>query len=126
MGALRDRLLKWQNKLFTFIRHDSVPWNNNNAENAIKQFAYYREDTAEWDEAGEGYSAKGRAQIREAVALERTRLWDSHPRGKEAETGLGREIQKGIGAASVVVNRIVRQAARKRLESKEGEGKKPN
>jgi len=23
-----------------------VPWNNNNAENAIKRFAYYREDTA--------------------------------------------------------------------------------
>src|SRR5207244_6237690 len=31
--------------LFTFIRHDGVPWNNNNAENAIKRFAYYREDT---------------------------------------------------------------------------------
>jgi hypothetical protein len=43
--TLSDRLLKCQDKLFTFIRHDSVPWNNNNAENAIKQFAYYREDT---------------------------------------------------------------------------------
>jgi hypothetical protein len=43
--ALRERLLKCQNKLFTFIRYDSVPWNNNNAENAIKQFAYYREGT---------------------------------------------------------------------------------
>jgi hypothetical protein len=43
--GLRDRLLKWQNRLFTFIRYDSVPWNNNNAENAIKQFAYYREGT---------------------------------------------------------------------------------
>ena len=44
-SSLRDRLLKWQNKLFTFIQYDSVPWNNNNAENAIKQFAYYRENT---------------------------------------------------------------------------------
>jgi hypothetical protein len=43
--ALRERLLKWQNKLFTFLRYDAVPWNNNSAENAIKQFAYYREDT---------------------------------------------------------------------------------
>uniref|UniRef100_Q01TS6 Transposase IS66 n=1 Tax=Solibacter usitatus (strain Ellin6076) TaxID=234267 RepID=Q01TS6_SOLUE len=43
--ALRERLLKWQGKLFTFLRYDSVPWNNNNAENAIKQFAYYREGT---------------------------------------------------------------------------------
>ena len=43
--TLRDRLLKSQHKLFTFLHYDSVPWNNNNAENAIKQFAYYREDT---------------------------------------------------------------------------------
>jgi hypothetical protein len=38
-------MLTYQDKLFTFIRHDGVPWNNNNAENAIKRFAYYREDT---------------------------------------------------------------------------------
>jgi hypothetical protein len=43
--ALRERLVKYQEKLFTFIRYDGVPWNNNNAENAIRQFAYYREDT---------------------------------------------------------------------------------
>jgi hypothetical protein len=36
-------LLKYQAKLFTFIEHDGVPWNNNNAENAIKRFASYRE-----------------------------------------------------------------------------------
>jgi predicted RecB family nuclease len=44
--ALRTRLCKNREKLFTFMRHDGVPWNNNNAENAIKRFAYYREDTA--------------------------------------------------------------------------------
>ena len=44
-GALRDKLLRWQDKLFTFIRYDGVSWNNNNAENAVKRFAYYREDT---------------------------------------------------------------------------------
>jgi predicted RecB family nuclease len=43
--ALRPRLVKNRDKLFTFIQHDGVPWNNNNAENAIKRFAYYREDT---------------------------------------------------------------------------------
>jgi hypothetical protein len=43
--ALRERLLKHREKLFTFIEHDGVPWNNNNAENAIKRFAYYREVT---------------------------------------------------------------------------------
>jgi hypothetical protein len=31
--------------LFTFLKYDGVPWNNNNAEYAIKQFAYYREKT---------------------------------------------------------------------------------
>jgi hypothetical protein len=41
--ALRARLLKYQEKLFTFLRHDGVTWNNNNAENAIRRFAYYRE-----------------------------------------------------------------------------------
>ncbi len=43
--SLRERLLKYKDKLFTFIGYDGVPWNNNNAENAIKRFAYYREDT---------------------------------------------------------------------------------
>lgn len=43
--ALQKRLVKCESKLFTFMRHDGVPWNNNNAENAIKRFAYYRADT---------------------------------------------------------------------------------
>jgi hypothetical protein len=43
---LRGRLTKYRDKLFTFIDRDGVPWNNNNAENAIKRFAYYREQTA--------------------------------------------------------------------------------
>jgi hypothetical protein len=44
-AALRKRLIRYQDKLFTFIEHDGVPWNNNNAEHAIKRFAYYREET---------------------------------------------------------------------------------
>ncbi len=39
----RTRLLKNRDKLFTFVDHDDVPWNNNNAEHAVKHFAYYRE-----------------------------------------------------------------------------------
>ncbi len=39
----RKRLLKYRDKLFTFLDHDGVPWNNNNAEHAVKGFAYYRE-----------------------------------------------------------------------------------
>ncbi len=41
--SLRARLLRYRNKLFTFIHHDGVPWNNNNPENAIRRFAYYRD-----------------------------------------------------------------------------------
>ena len=41
----RLRLLKNQSKLFTFIDHDNVPWNNNNAEHAMKHVAWYRDET---------------------------------------------------------------------------------
>jgi hypothetical protein len=43
---LRQRLLRVRDGLFTFLEHDGVPWNNNNAENAIRQFGYYRDRTA--------------------------------------------------------------------------------
>jgi len=38
----RARLLKCWWKLFTFLDHDGIPWNNNGAENAIKEFAALR------------------------------------------------------------------------------------
>jgi hypothetical protein len=38
----RKRIMKYNNKLFVFLDHDGVPWNNNNAEHAIKPFAKYR------------------------------------------------------------------------------------
>jgi hypothetical protein len=41
--AYQKRLLTYQDKLFTFLQHDGVPWNNNNAEHAVKRFASYRE-----------------------------------------------------------------------------------
>ena len=41
--SLRERLLRCWGRLFTFIHHDGVSWNNNYAENAIRYFAYYRE-----------------------------------------------------------------------------------
>jgi hypothetical protein len=44
--AVRERLLKNRDELFTFLHYDGVPWNNTNAENAIKRFAGYRENTA--------------------------------------------------------------------------------
>jgi transposase len=44
--ALRTRLLKNRERLFTFLEHDGVPWNNNAAENAIRRFAYFRDAAA--------------------------------------------------------------------------------
>jgi len=38
----KDRLERDRAKLFTFLSHDGVPWNNNNAEHAIKAFARLR------------------------------------------------------------------------------------
>ena len=39
----RERFEKNRTKLFTFLDYDGVPWNNNNAEHAIKAFASLRE-----------------------------------------------------------------------------------
>jgi hypothetical protein len=38
----QNRIDKYGNRLFTFLDYDGVPWNNNNAEHAIKTFARYR------------------------------------------------------------------------------------
>ncbi|MGO9838532.1 MAG: IS66 family transposase, partial [Polyangiaceae bacterium] len=38
----QDRFRRNERRLFTFLDHDGVPWNNNNAENAIKAFAALR------------------------------------------------------------------------------------
>jgi Transposase IS66 family len=35
--ATQQRILRYQDKLFTFLKYDGVPWNNNNAEHAIKR-----------------------------------------------------------------------------------------
>jgi predicted RecB family nuclease len=40
---LKDRLEKNRDKLFTFLMFDDVPWNNNNAEHAVKPFAALRQ-----------------------------------------------------------------------------------
>ena len=38
----RHRFEKNRDTLFTFLKHDGVPWNNNNAEHAVKAFATLR------------------------------------------------------------------------------------
>lgn len=41
--SYQKRFLKNEGRLFTFLDHDGVPWNNNTAEHAIKAFARFRE-----------------------------------------------------------------------------------
>jgi hypothetical protein len=36
------RLEKYRDRLFTFLSYDGIPWNNNNAEHAIKAFVRLR------------------------------------------------------------------------------------
>jgi Transposase IS66 family len=38
----KKRFEKTRDRLFTFLHHDGVPWNNNNAEHAVKAFAELR------------------------------------------------------------------------------------
>ncbi len=38
----KERFQKNRGKLFTFLDYDGVPWNNNNAEHAIKAYATLR------------------------------------------------------------------------------------
>jgi hypothetical protein len=38
----KNRFERFQEKLFTFIEHDGIPWNNNNAEHAVKAFVRLR------------------------------------------------------------------------------------
>lgn len=45
-GTLKERFEKNRDKLFTFLAHDGVPWNNNNAEHAVKAFAMARRTLA--------------------------------------------------------------------------------
>jgi len=77
-------------------------------------------------EGGDPGSQTEQRQIREAVEKERTRLWDTQPPPRPAETQLGRDIQKQLGAPAGLVDRIMREVATKALKSKRGEGKRPN
>jgi hypothetical protein len=36
------RFVKYKEKLFSFLDYDGIPWNNNNAEHAIKRFVFLR------------------------------------------------------------------------------------
>ncbi len=49
----QKRMCKYRGKLFVFLDHDGIPWNNNNAETAIKGYVSRRKLLgAAWTERG--------------------------------------------------------------------------
>jgi hypothetical protein len=64
--ALQERLHRNRARLFTFLQHDGVSWNNNVAENAIRRFGYYREDV------GRSIKEKGLVEHLELLSLYQT------------------------------------------------------
>jgi hypothetical protein len=80
---------------------------------------------AEFNPSG-GYTQESQDEILEAVKEERTRLWESQPKPKPAATALGRKIQEQTGAPAALVDRIVKDSAKKILESDAGEDGEPN
>ena len=78
------------------------------------------------DDATGTYSAEDRKKIRAAVRTERKRLWNNQPQREEAETEVGRELQRQMGAAGPVANHYIKLRAKKILQSKLGEDGKPN
>jgi hypothetical protein len=63
------------------------------------------------------YTPQGSELIRKAVERERTRLWENQPKGPEAETEAGKQLQKQLGMAGPVADYFIQERARKILKS---------
>lgn len=73
-----------------------------------------------------GYTPEGEELIRKAVEQERKRLWENQPKGPEAETEAGKQLQKQLGMAGRVADYYIQQRAKRILESKPRKKGKPN
>jgi hypothetical protein len=67
----------------------------------------------------------GKKSVRKAVEYERTRLWENQPVDEPA-TERGRQIARHMGTSAVVADHYVELAAKRILESDDGEDGKPN
>ena len=54
--------------------------------------------------------------VKEAVELERKRLWGKKKKLKEAKTELGKRVQREMGSSAVVADRIVERTGKKILQ----------
>jgi hypothetical protein len=72
------------------------------------------------------HSAKTKKSIRRAVQHERKRLWRSQPAHPQAETEVGKTLQKQLRARGPVADHYVRQMAHRLLSSMDDKSEKPN
>lgn len=96
----------------------------------IWETAYPVLDEVRYSEALMGpdgqYTPEGKELIRKAVEQERARLWENQPKGPEAETEAGKQLQKELGMAGPVADYHIQETARRILESKPRKKGKPN
>ena len=74
--------------------------------------------------AGE-FKPGGKKRVRKAVEHERTRLWENQPVDEPA-TERGRQLAGHMETSAVVADHYVELAAKRILESDDGEDGKPN
>ncbi len=67
--SYQKKFKKYQEQLFTFLNYDGIPWNNNNAEHAIKAFALYRKINNGY------YTEKGIAEYLVLLSIYKTCLY---------------------------------------------------
>src|SRR5262245_5019032 len=48
----KDRFIRYQDSLFTFLQYDGIPWHNNTAERAIRHLARQRDISGCFHESG--------------------------------------------------------------------------
>jgi hypothetical protein len=75
---------------------------------------------------GGEHSAKARQSIRKAVQHERERLWTNQPAHPQAETEIGKTLQKQLRTTGPVADHYVQEMANRILRSDDDKGGKPN
>ena len=75
---------------------------------------------------GGEHSAKAKESIRQAVQHERERLWRNQPAHPEAETEVGKTLQKRLRTTGPVADYYVQEMANRILRAKDVKGGKPN
>jgi len=77
-------------------------------------------------EDGGEYPAEVKESIRRAVQHERSRLWENQPERPQAQTEIGRTLQKALRTVGPVADYYVQEMANRILRSKDDKSGKPN